>query len=273
MVKKSLLIFLLLCSFAIGTELDDKIRSFVSIRDYQHHKNLITSIFRNETRFYKNDNIDTIKVLRLLKSNGLLSFIFEFPQKQYIEFRAGTPSVLLLKNVTQALNGLGYSFFISKHIELDEKRFVWKIEYESQNAIDPLLLIAELSKTGCDVFDVSKSKDRVWTYEIDTRNMVLDNAIVIGSNQEVKLHKRVSDYYLKINTDSKNISISSNPKNSWYPYIAFFDKKLNVIKVFKKQTVTKHMVMNIPESTIYIKISDLYMLNNIKRGLNITVKD
>jgi predicted RNA-binding protein associated with RNAse of E/G family len=60
--------------------------------------------------------------------------------------------------------------------------------------------------------------------------------------------------------------------NHWHPYIVFYDKHLNILKIIKKDNIFKTFNTNIPKGTNYIKITDLYMLLNIKRGLSVIIR-
>ena len=273
MVNRVVVFLLISIYFSYGATLDDKIKSFVSKYNYTNKKMLIDKTFANKQEFYFHGNIDTIKILTKLKNNGLLNFIFEYPKKQSIEFRTSEPSLLFLKNITTSINELGYSFFVTSHVKINSNGFLWKIEYESRNAIDPILLTKELSNRGCEVIDISRTDDGNWIYDINTKSIFLDRAIVMGTNTYKKIDKQIDEYYLKLNNNSKSIVIQSSPYNSWFPYIVFLDREMNVLKIFKQNSTTTNLTVDVPKLTKYVKVSDLYMLNNIKRGLNILIKD
>ena len=53
----------------------------------------------------------------------------------------------------------------------------------------------------------------------------------------------------------------------------FYDEHLNVLKIVKKDRMFKGLTISIPETSRYIKVTDLYTLINIKRGLSIITKE
>ena len=72
--------------------------------------------------------------------------------------------------------------------------------------------------------------------------------------------------------DGKSLQIISRNLNNWFPNIVFFDKDLRVLKMIKRDRIYKGLKTEIPDGTIYIKITDMYNLINIKRGLSIIVR-
>ena len=85
------------------------------------------------------------------------------------------------------------------------------------------------------------------------------------------MQKPLRPYLLEVKNATK-LRVIGRTLNHWFPYIAFYDKHLNVLKVIKKNRVYRGYRVNVPHGTKYIKISDLYTLINIKRGLSIIVK-
>ncbi|NQY95396.1 MAG: hypothetical protein HRT43_14615, partial [Campylobacteraceae bacterium] len=107
---------------------------------------------------------------------------------------------------------------------------------------------------------------------INTQYADIADALYIDSNEKVVLQKPLKPYFIKI-SEAKTLKILSRKLNNWYPYIVFYDKHLTVLRVVKKDRMFRGLSMKIPESTRYMKVTDLYTLVNIKRGLSIITKE
>jgi len=66
------------------------------------------------------------------------------------------------------------------------------------------------------------------------------------------------------------INITSNSGNQWHPNVVFYDQKLEVIEIYKEDSLKKNLRLDVPAQTKYIKIDDLYSLSNLRRGISIT---
>jgi hypothetical protein len=93
------------------------------------------------------------------------------------------------------------------------------------------------------------------------------------SKTTIKLPFLISlkDYFIMVE-NAKSIRVISRHLNNWFPYMTFFDKELNVLNVIEMTEIKKSLKVDVPLGTKYIKITDKYNLNNIKRGLSIIVR-
>ena len=147
----------------------------------------------------------------------------------------------------------------------------WTIVFNTEYILDPFILVQELKTKSCKVLNVTREKDNFWKYDIDVNFAKIKEAIKIDNNEKVVFQKPLRPYFIEV-TDASKLQIISRNLNHWFPYIAFYDNHLNVLKVIKKDRIYKGYRTSVPRETKYIKISDLYTLINIKRGLSIIVK-
>jgi hypothetical protein len=110
-----------------------------------------------------------------------------------------------------------------------------------------------------------------WNYEIDTTNAHL-NVDKLSAGDNLNLEQVDAEKWVEISDVSK-LEIISDSANNWYPYVSFYDKNLNLLKVEKVDKKTSFLNLNLPSESVYMKISDLYMLSNMKNGLNIDAKE
>ncbi|MEA3513185.1 MAG: hypothetical protein U9R37_06250 [Campylobacterota bacterium] len=267
---------LLVVSTLHATLLQDKIENIIGKDSYTLHNNLIKLVFKDEKFYIKKEQINYDKVFKKLQENGLLNLRFVKPKEITIEFKSKIKkdnlSIKIFKILNDTMRSLGFRYFFTKSMTLDdEDNFIWKISFKAEYMIDPVELTNELLSNNSVVLDVEKRSDIYWVYDIDFNNSKIDYAIKIDKNEKVKFQKPLQAYFIEIE-ESKNLQIISRNLNNWFPSIVFFDKDLQITSVIKKNRVFKGLTVQIPKGTRYIKITDMYNLINIKRGLTFILR-
>lgn len=263
---------LILPFFLYADMIDDKILNLLGKKEYRIHNNLIGILFKKRENFLIGDQIRYIPLLTKLKKNGLLHIAFEKPVDFTVHFHTKSDPRKSLKILNDTLKNLGYYYFFTKEMNYDGKEELnWSISLKTEYAIDPLVFAKELLKQECLVTDIQRVSDKEWRYSVDSDNGKLLDTVFIDSNEKVVLQKPLKPYLLTIN-EGKVLKIISRKLNKWYPYIVFYDEDLNILQIIKKNRMYKGLQVKIPENTKYIKVSDLFNLINIKRGLSVTVK-
>ncbi len=271
MVKKALITFILLLSFANGDVLDDKIREFVDSDTLKLHKNLISKIFQDKEQFYTQNRLDDFKLLSKLKENGLLNLAFKKPTNITITLRSDGETLMFVKLISETMKELGYYYFVTQYIKKDELGTVWTINFTSEYSLDPVNFISELQKHGSKILNVSKKSNVEWDYIVDISKSTISKTIKSENGQNLSLKKPLNDYWIEIENSSR-VKIYSDPSDSWYPYVVFYDKNLNILKIYKNDGGAKNISIDVLNGTKYIKISDIYTLGNIKRGLKVVLE-
>jgi len=236
---------------------------------------LINMLFKDKLAFYiTNEQLDYMSILKTLKNNGLLKLEFGMPKNVNIEFRTNADAVKSLKILNETLKSMGYYYYFTKSIDFNSstQALVWSINFKSEYALDPLLLIKELKLKSCKIVDIQRQNNSFWIYQIDTTNANITEAIKLENDEKVNLQKPLKPYLLQINSNSTKLQVISRHLNHWFPYIVFYDKHLSILKIIKKKRFYRSYKTSIPKNTKYIKIDDLYTLINIKRGLSIIVR-
>jgi hypothetical protein len=276
-VVKLFIAFFILFSSLIAEEnaLTTKIRSLVEIKDYKEHKGFINILFKNENKFITNNQLNIIKIIKTLQSNGLFKFIFNKPENIKITFKTNEMNNLLLsiKSIKDSLNDIGYNFFTT--IETTYNGYLkWSINIKTNVSIDPILLNNEFAKRGIVITDVIKHSKTQWTYELNTDNPRLSDVFKIQKNTSMKI-KKYSDIFIQPDPKLKGehtIQVISHPHNTWHPYVVFYDKQLNILKIRKHNKIIKNITFNIPIDSYYIKISDIYVSKNFNNGFRVLIK-
>ena len=257
-----------------ANQLYNKIENFIGKKQFVLHNNLINMLFKDKSSFYiTNKQLDYMMILRTLKENGLLNLKFKRPKEVSIEFHTNTDAIKSLKILNETLKSMGYYYYFTKEVNYKSpnQNLVWIIRFKAEYALDPLLLIKELKLKSCKIIDIQKQNNTSWLYQLDTTNANITEAIKIDNNEKVILQKPLKAYFLQVDK-AKTLQIIGRRLNHWFPYIVFYDKHLSILKVIKKNRIYKGYKTKIPTGTKYIKITDLYTLINIKRGLSIIVR-
>ncbi len=268
---KVLLSFLLLFSFSYAEEmveqdlLSTKIQSFLDPEVYKENKAFIDLIFESKANFYVNDRVDVVAIIKTLKENGLLKLFFTKPQALTLHFKTNGSPLFFVKLMGDSLRNIGYYRYVTVGSARTSSEFVWSINLTSEYATDPLVLQNELKKSGCTIVDIVRKDSKEWTYVIDMGNGYL-NLEKLQDKQELRLKRSLYAHWLNCE-NIEMIRITSSRRNNWYPYIAYYDSSLHLLKVIKEDEKSRAINLVIPKRAKYIKISDLYTLKNVKDEL------
>lgn len=275
---KIFLSFLLLVTFAYALETPEntevkhsenllitKIKGFLNEKTYANNSEFINVIFDPQSNFYKNDRVDIVKVVQTLKENGLLKLYFKKPKELHLNFKTSGSPLFFVKLMGDTLRDIGYYRYVTTASNLDATEFTWNISLRSEYATDPLVLEQELLKSGCHVIDIKRESKTEWTYVVDISNAYL-NVPTLEADTKMTLKRSLDAHWLNV-SKVKKLKIKSSWVNRWYPYIAYFDASLHLLKVVKIEKVQHRLSLSIPQNAKYMKISDLYTLKNIRDEL------
>jgi len=275
---KFFLFLLMLCSFALAQDeaivaevstqedpLTTKIKSFLNEQTYEANKGFINVIFDPKSDFYQNDRVDAVKVVQTLKENGLLKLFFKKPQEFRLNFKTNGSPLFFVKLMEDTLQSIGYYRYVTTASNLDASEFTWSINLTSEYATDPLVLQTQLKKSACDIIDIEKNGPKEWTYIIDISRAKL-NVEMLQNAQEVKLKRSLYAHWLNV-SQIRQLKIKSSQRNRWYPYIAYYDNSLHLVKILQRDKIYREILLNIPKNAVYMKISDLYTLKNVRDAL------
>jgi hypothetical protein len=265
MVKIFLLLFLTFTlSFSQNNDkiVLDKIQTLISNKAFTQNKAYIKIIFADSLSYFTNNEIDSVKLIEKLKEHGLINLFFKTPRELVLNFETNGEPLFFVKIMGDTLRNIAYYRYVTQESNLQNKIFKWTISLNSEYATDPIILQKELFKSGCRITDVRRNSSTDWTYIIDMQNAYI-NTQKLQSNVEVKLKRSLYAYWLNVES-IKLLTIESSYKNNWYPYIAFYDKSLKLLRVLKKDRRRSKISLRISQNTKYVKISDMYTLKNIK---------
>lgn len=272
---KIVLSFLLLFSFSFSDELlesednnlTQKIKSFLDSDVYEKNKSFINIIFEPEIDYYKNRRVDVVKVVETLKENGLLNLFYKSPKEIQLNFITSGSPLFFVKLMGDTLRNIGYYRYVTTASTLSSSEFTWSINLTSEYATDPLILQKELNKSGSNIINIDRKSKTEWTYVVDMGSSFL-NLIELEDAKEIKLKRSLYAHWLNV-SKIKKLKIVSSRRNNWYPYIAYYDASLHLLKVIKEDERYNKINLEIPKEAKYIKISDLYSLKNVKDELTL----
>ncbi|HIC11929.1 MAG TPA: hypothetical protein EYO75_00860 [Sulfurimonas sp.] len=251
----------------IENKLTLKIKSFLDEATYRENSEFINVIFDPESAFYKNQRINSVKVAQTLKENGLLKLFFTNPRELKLNFKTSGTPLFFVKIMGDTLRNIGYYRYVTIASNLDASEFTWNISLTSEYATDPLVLEQELQKSGCKIIDIERNSPYEWTYVIDMDRGYLDIA-VITSREDIRLKRSLYAHWLNV-SKIKTLNISSSRRNSWYPYISYYDASLHLLKVIREDEIYHSIRLDIPQNAKYMKIADLYTMKNIRDELKL----
>jgi len=259
-------------SFTQATLLDEKIASFIGEREYKVQKNLIRILFKDESKYlYEDKKVNDIKVLEQLKNSGLLKLFYNNPQKLNLSFYTKDNELIFMRVINETLSSMGYNYFLTKRALKNVDGFVWDVIISTEHIVDPIIFSNKLESKGCFLESIDRVDENEWKYKINTTNIRI-KAKKIETNTTVKLRKPIKPYWIDVE-GMESISFVSKVADKWHPNIVFFDEKLYIVRDYRRDEVTNRLKLRIPIDTKYIKISDMYTLDNIKRGISVYLRN
>ncbi|WP_373035205.1 hypothetical protein [Sulfurimonas sp.] len=248
--------------------LTQKIKTLIEPQVYKQNSAYIKIIFSPASDYYTDERVNVVKVIQTLKDNGLLNLFFKKPSELTLHFKTSGSPLFFVKIMGDTLRNIGYYRYVTEESNLNNSEFTWTINLTSEYATDPLILQQELGKSGCSIVDIHRNTSTDWTYIVDMRNGKL-NVETLEDGMEVKLKRSLYAKWINV-SQIKKLRITSSSRNSWYPYIAFYDNSLHLLRVLKKDSRRRNILLNLKDNTHYIKISDIYTLKNIRDDLVLT---
>ncbi len=245
--------------------LTQKIKTLLDIQTYKQNSAYIDIVFSPKSDYYLGKRVDVVKVIQTLKENGLLNLFFKTPKDLTLNFKTSGSPLFFMKIMEDTLRSIGYYRYVTKESNLNNSEFTWTITLTSEYATDPLILQKELKKSGCNIVYIARNSATDWTYTIDMRDAKL-NVTSLEPAVEIKLKRSLYAKWLDVSKINR-LRISSSRRNSWYPYIAYYDNTMHLLKVQKIDSKQNRMILNLSDSTHYIKISDIYTIKNIRDDL------
>lgn len=235
-------------------------------------KNSQISLLFSHQEFNDNKgNLDIERILRVLKTNSLLNLTLPSPQTLKLNFKAKSDAVLFFKIINEALNEAGYVYFIPVHLSLSAGEIDYTIQLESQYILDPGTFYRILKTNSVYIEDIKQSAKNYYEYELDFSEAKLETNVNLALNVTKNLEKPLRDYVFALK-GAKSMEIEANAADSWFIKILFLDKNLNLISAVKNDKKNNHFSGAVPNAAVYAIVSDMYNLDNIKRGLKITLK-
>jgi len=233
----------------------ETIKNLIGQKKFKTYKNLI------HTSLDKNASLK--ETIIFLENNALLdlySNVKDFITPEFI-FNNNNP-IFNTKTLYDALFSLGYVDFYPLNFYKKNNTYKIKLHIKSNHFIDPLNLLNELNKRGCNITNIKKNQ--FFTYFINCKNEKLKTFSLKKKIQA--LHKIKGIYWINPQ-NFKKIYIKTSKYDFFHPYIVFYDKNLHILNIITSTNIKRKLILTVPENTKYIKIKDYFTKENIKRGI------
>ncbi|MCV6607728.1 MAG: hypothetical protein OIF32_05905 [Campylobacterales bacterium] len=270
---KKLVLFLLATLFLYGDAIDEKIQMLVDKDSYKRHHKLINILFRDRTSFYNDDLIDNVKIVKILKENGLLKIFYKKPKQINTTFLTSIGSEIFIKSLTDILREMGYSYYLTAYMQKKGTKLEWKISYNSDHVIDPVLFTEKLATYNMYVTDISRVNNQ-WIYNIASIGVTFEDAKRVElKDEKYSLLNPNGEYWLDMEVEATRIKIRKKATGYWYPKVIFFDKDLKILKVHKYDSSKREINFSLSDDVKFIKVSDRYGIDSLKRGITVEVRE
>lgn len=243
-------------------------RSFLDENTYTSQRNLVNLLFSKKAKYTNSDfSVNSLLVLKTLKENGLLKFSYDQAQQLQLNFYTKNSPLLTMKIISNILENLGYTYYLSNYISKNSDNLTWSILVNTQNILDPIAFTNALKDAQCKVNFVKKDAMFEWSYDFDCKDANLQS-IQLEKGRFEEFAKANRAYWFNVK-DANSIYIKTDIKDNWFAFITFFDKDLHVKGQIDQNKDQKNLNVQIPKGVKYIKVEDKFSLDNIKRGISV----
>ena len=258
-MKKFVILFIITFSFAFD---NPKVENLMGSGNFNTYNKLLSKIFTiNDT--------DVYDIVKKLKNNGLLDLFFDKAKIIDTKFSfINDNNILNSKILNDSLKSLGYYYFYVSEVEYKNNKLNLNIECKSEHYIDPVSLIDDMKIRGCEVLDLNRSDDGNFNYKFDCSNGIIKEAHILDDNNQRYINAS-GVYWIENNITNPyaKIEIKTKKLDYWHPSVWFYDKELNLLNNIKLNKKTTLLTLKIPAGCKYIKITDIYSVENFKRGI------
>lgn len=265
------LAFLFIATFCFGASLQENLKSIIGNKVYEVNIKKINSLFSNEASFIDNNsNLNYEKITNLLVTNSLLNLNYASPVYMDLTFRSKTSALLFLKVISQSLNDIGYTYFLTKEFSTVDSQILWNISINTQFLPNPGSLYKELKSENTFITNITRNNQFSFTYDIDMSHASI-HTHYYEPDIDFELSKPLEPYFFNI-IGKSSIQITSKSSDAWFAFVKIFDKNLKLLSQIKSDKKEKSININFSPDATYILIEDAYSLENIKHGLTIYIK-
>jgi hypothetical protein len=276
MIKQLLFPLLLLASFhtlPASEAIEEKIAALVEEKSLKTHRKLLDVLFQYEDEFVdESGNADVIKIVKVLKENGLLRIFYKEPTRIRAKFISDMYPLFMMKALSDSLNKLGYHYLLTNQLTRDANRTEWTIVYNSEHAIDPLMLSEELEKYNIGIDNIVNRKND-WEYLLKTdKPVLLETHKLVSDDNATTYNDPRGEYWFHVDENASKAIIKSRYPDLWHPYIICYNANLNILKIYKRDRSTRSLKLTLPQSTTYLKLTDMFTSDNLKHGIEIHIE-
>jgi hypothetical protein len=157
----------------------------------------------------------------------------------------------------------GFTKLLPIYIE-SKNRYKITYEMKSYNYISPSDFITGLREFNCRLAYISRYPH--YTYTINCSRAVMPFKPLSSQPEDVRNY--FGTYWFK-RAGFRKIAISNPPSNTWHPYVVFYDRHMNILRVITSSKVRRNAIYRFPRGSVYVKVQDNYAERNIHRGLSI----
>lgn len=217
-----------------------------------------------------NGYVNLAELTRILKANSLFSLNLPSTKSLELSFKSKAKGVLFVKLINDALNQAGFVYFIPTALSYEKDLSVYKISVESKYVLDPASLYNILKIDSVFIENIKKLSPNAYEYSLDFSNARLKPNVSVPLNDATNLRRPMRDYIL-LSKGAKRLRVRANASDAWFAKVQFLDKDLNFIQSIESTKKDNEIQESIPQNCAYIILGDTYSLDNIRRGLEVTL--
>lgn len=165
--------------------------------------------------------------------------------------------------VQRVLESMGFKVDIYHFSATDEVTELDMTLY-AKKPFDPKAFVEDLKDHQIMAGD-EQVKDRQWTIALDA-TQALWNVPAITEDEGAQVERTNVAAWFRVNK-TLGITVEAPYGHKWYPEIAVFDDKMEILASIKEPAFKDHMTFLLPEHAMYLKVSNANGMKMLREGM------
>ncbi len=246
-------------------------RDIVGDEVFEKNRETLEEIFANERAFLDaQGGLDFTKIIPPLASRSLIIFNFSKVWESKMRFNAEAAPMLLIYVINAALGELEFGEALPSAWKNSQGRASYELVIQSEFMLSPAALCTELARYGVRVTGVRRLAQTSFEYELDfAQARLAGEPYQAGVKYAIDIPMRA---YLFDVGGRASVEVQARVGSRWTPHVSFFDADLNLISQQRFERERGYLNLNVPSGARYLWLSDTFSLQNIRRGIDVTIK-
>ena len=264
---RTVLVSLLLALALFGAGIIRQVQPMLPEETMRKHARLIALLFEQDAAYQTAWGYDLLKIAKTLETNGLLPAPAAPARFRFQADAADAKRMALI--VYDVLRDIGAASALPVAGGRDAQRTSLTVSI-AKNVPSPIQLGERLRAYGVRMVGLRYLEKSEWQIDLDCSQCRLP-ALSLAPHETKSLLRPIQPIWLDVSQTAR-IDLRERAGSHWHPSVTVYDKMLRILSIITRQNRTRYLSVSLPEGAAYVRITDLYTLDNLRSGLRITAR-